>query len=100
MLQVPVAPVTMRGAARPRASPSTPGEGKIVNRQWSRAGARVASVVLLVAGAAGGIRLGEGRHQPTGRVDLSFQAQTDETQLMKARQNEHVAARAWQREAE
>jgi hypothetical protein len=92
---------------RARASPSTPGEGKIVNRQWSRAGARVASVVLLVAGAAGGIQLGEGRHQPTGRADLSFQAQTDEIQaqtdemqLLKARQNEHVAARAWQREAE
>jgi len=59
---------------------------------------RVASVVLLVAGAAGGLYLGEGRQaRPAGPVDLSFQVQTDEMQLMKARQNEHVAARAWQR---
>jgi len=72
-----------------------------VNRQWNRIGVRVASVVLLVAGAAGGVYLGEGRQvRPAGRVDLSFQVQTDEMQLMKARQNQHVAARAWQREAE
>jgi len=62
---------------------------------------RVASVVLLVAGAAGGLYLGEGRQaRPAGPVDLSFQVQTDEMQLLKARQNQHVAARAWQREAE
>ncbi|WP_030437025.1 transglycosylase SLT domain-containing protein [Actinoplanes subtropicus] len=72
-----------------------------MDRQWSRIGARVASVVLLVAGAAGGLYLGEGRPaRPSGPVDLSFQVQTDEMQLLKARQNEHVAARAWQREAE
>jgi len=72
-----------------------------VNRQWSRIGVRVASVVLLVAGAAGGLYLGEGRQaRPAGPVDLSFQVQTDEMQLLKARQNQHVAARAWQREAE
>jgi hypothetical protein len=72
-----------------------------VDRQWSRVGVRVASVVLLVAGAAGGLYLGEGRQtRPIGQVDLSAQAQIDEMQLLKARQNQHVAARAWQREAE
>ncbi|MFF5288708.1 transglycosylase SLT domain-containing protein [Paractinoplanes globisporus] len=72
-----------------------------MNRQWSRVGARVASVVLLVVGAAGGLYLGQGRKvEPLGATDVSLQVQTDEMQMLKARQNEHVAARAWQREAE
>ncbi|MFI5896497.1 transglycosylase SLT domain-containing protein [Actinoplanes sp. NPDC051513] len=75
-----------------------------MNRHWSRAGVRVAAVVLLVAGAAGGVQLGKGRHveplRASGASDLSLQAEADEMQLLKARQNAHVAARAWQREAE
>jgi hypothetical protein len=61
------------------------------------------AVVLLVAGAVGGVHLGKGRHveplRTSASVDL-MQAQADETLLLKARQNQHVAARAWQREAE
>ena len=72
-----------------------------MNRQWSRLGARVASVVLLVVGAAGGLALGQGREaEALGAADLSLQVQSDDMQLLKARQNQQVAARAWQREAE
>ncbi|WP_433380541.1 transglycosylase SLT domain-containing protein [Actinoplanes sp. CA-142083] len=64
---------------------------------------RVAAVVLLVVGAAAGYQLGKGRHveplRASASVDL-MQAEADEAQLLKARQNQHVAARAWQREAE
>ena len=76
-----------------------------MDRHWGRVGVRVAAVALLVAGAAGGVHLGQGRHVEPLRTSadatgFSVQAETDEIQLMKARQNEHVAARAWQREAE
>jgi hypothetical protein len=73
-----------------------------VGRLWSRVGVRVVSVGLLVAGAAGGIHLGQGRQvQVTAsQADLAVQAGVDDMQLLKARQNAHVAARAWQRQAE
>jgi hypothetical protein len=74
-----------------------------VNRHLG-VGVRVAAVVLLVAGAAGGVHLGKGRHVEPLRISseaaLAVQAEADETQLLKSRQNAHVAARAWQREAE
>ncbi|WP_433306588.1 lytic transglycosylase domain-containing protein [Actinoplanes sp. CA-030573] len=73
-----------------------------MSRHLSRVGVRVVSVGLLVAGAAGGIALGQGRPVPVpaGRADLAVLAEADDMQLLKARQNAHVAARAWQREAE
>jgi hypothetical protein len=60
------------------------------------------AVGLLAAGAAGGIALGQGRQVrlPVSDAQLAVQADTDDMQLLKARQNEHVAARAWQRQAE
>lgn len=73
-----------------------------MSRHLSRVGVRVVSVGLLMAGAAAGIALGQGRQVPVpaGRADLAVQAEADDMQLLKARQNAHVAARAWQREAE
>ncbi|MEU4220679.1 lytic transglycosylase domain-containing protein [Actinoplanes sp. NPDC026623] len=70
-----------------------------MSRLWCRVGVRAASVGLLVAGAAGGIYLGQDtRETPGGQVRVLTEA--DDMQLLKARQNAHVAARAWQRRAE
>jgi hypothetical protein len=70
-----------------------------VSRLWCRVGVRAASVGLLVAGAAGGIHLGQDTQEtPGGQVRVLTEA--DDMQLLKARQNAHVAARAWQRRAE
>lgn len=54
------------------------------------------SVGLLVLGAAGGIYLGQDGQGRQVRV----QAEADDLQLLKSRQNAHAAARAWQRQAE
>ncbi len=72
-----------------------------MNRLWSRVGVRVTSVSLLVAGAAGGIYLGQDREvqQQSANAGLVAQAAVDDTQLLKQRQAEHAAARAFQREA-
>jgi hypothetical protein len=73
-----------------------------VKRPWSRVGVRATSVGLLVLGVIGGVYLGQGRddqHRST-EAQLVVQADADEIQLLKSRQGEHVAARAWQREAE
>jgi len=72
-----------------------------VNRLWGRVGVRATSIALLVVGVLGGVYLGQGRdgHQIDG-AQLAIQAESDEEQLVTARQNQHAAARAWQREAE
>ncbi|GAA0507854.1 hypothetical protein Ade02nite_49790 [Paractinoplanes deccanensis] len=73
-----------------------------MNRLWSRVGVRVTSVSLLVAGAAGGVYLGQDREvqQASAEAQLVVQADVDDTLLLKQRQAEHAAARAWQRKAE
>jgi len=62
----------------------------------------VTSVGLLMAGAAGGIYLGQDREvqqQSTG-AQLVVQADVDDMQLLRQRQTEHAVTRAWQRQAE
>ncbi|MFI7597180.1 lytic transglycosylase domain-containing protein [Actinoplanes sp. NPDC049681] len=73
-----------------------------MNRLWSRVGIRVASVGLLVAGVIGGVYLGKDREvqAQSAQTQLVVQADTDEMQLLKERQNQHAAVRAYQREAE
>jgi hypothetical protein len=73
-----------------------------VNRLWSRVGVRVASIALLVLGIVGGVFLGQSRvtQQRSAEASLVLQADADELQLLKQRQSEHAAARAWQRQAE
>jgi hypothetical protein len=53
-------------------------------------------------GLIGGVYLGQDREVQTkgAQAQLVVQADADEMQLLKARQSEHAAARAWQREAE
>jgi len=59
-------------------------------------------VGLLVAGLAGGIYLGQDREvqQRSAEVQTVVQVDVDDMQLLKQRQSEHAAARAWQRQAE
>ena len=73
-----------------------------MNRLWSRVGVRATSVGLLVVGVIGGVYLGQDRDvQAQGaQAQLVVQADVDEMALLKSRQGEHAAARAWQREAE
>jgi hypothetical protein len=73
-----------------------------VNRLWSRVGVRVASVGLLVLGVVGGVYLGRGQEvqQQSAEAQLVVQTSSDEMQLLKRRQSEHAAARAYQRQAE
>jgi hypothetical protein len=73
-----------------------------VNRLWSRVGVRATSVGLLAAGLAGGIYLGQGREvqQRSAEAQAVVQVDVDDMQLLKQRQSEHAAARAWQRQAE
>ena len=71
-----------------------------MQRHWSRIGVRVASVALLVAGAALGFTALPGRPEPEQPVAAAVQADTADILLLKSRQNEHAAARAWQRQAE
>ncbi|WP_436519616.1 lytic transglycosylase domain-containing protein [Actinoplanes sp. HUAS TT8] len=55
---------------------------------------RVASVVVLLAGLAGGAYLGEQRPpQTSGKID-TVAAEAADMQLMKVRENQHAAARA------
>jgi hypothetical protein len=74
----------------------------LVDRLWSRVAVRATSVGLLVAGVVGGVYLGQDREvrQQGAEAQLVVQADADELQLLKSRQNQHAAARAWQREAE
>jgi hypothetical protein len=59
-------------------------------------------VGLLAAGLAGGIYLGQGREvqQRSAEAQVAVQVDVDDMQLLKQRQSEHAAARAWQRQAE
>jgi hypothetical protein len=79
-----------------------PTKGNFVNRLWSRVGVRVTSVSLLVAGAAGGVYLGQDREvdKPGAQAQLVVQADVDDSLLLKQRQSEHAAARAWRSQAE
>jgi hypothetical protein len=63
---------------------------------------RIVAAGLLVAGLAGGLELGRMRddRQAGASATLAVQADADDMQLLKARENAHAAARAWQREAE
>ncbi|WP_250027724.1 lytic transglycosylase domain-containing protein [Paractinoplanes maris] len=72
-----------------------------MNRLWSRVGVRVASVSLLLAGAATGIYLGQDQEvqQQSAEASVVAQVAVDNSQLLKQRQSEHAAARAFQREA-
>lgn len=73
-----------------------------MNRLWGRVGVRATSVGLLAAGVAGGVYLGHGKdvQQQAAQAQLVVQSDTTEMQLLKQRQNEHAAARAYQRQAE
>ena len=73
-----------------------------MNRLWSRVGVRATSVGLLLVGLAGGIYLGQGREvqQRSAEAQAVVQVEVDDMQLLKQRQSQHAAARAWQRQAE
>jgi hypothetical protein len=76
-----------------------------VKRLWSRVGIRAASVGLLVAGVIGGVYVGQDREvqaqsaQPPSQPQLVVQSDVQEMQLLKERQAQHAAARAYQRQA-
>ncbi|AEV83733.1 hypothetical protein ACWT_2708 [Actinoplanes sp. SE50] len=59
-----------------------------------RIGIRAASAALLLAGVTGGVYLGEHRPPPTSGTLDSVQAEANDMQLLKDRQNDHAAARA------
>jgi hypothetical protein len=90
----------LRAAGRAASLPPT--KGYFVNRLWSRVGVRATSVGLLAAGLAGGIYLGQDREvqQQSAEAQAVVQVDVDDMQLLKQRQSEHAAARAWQRQAE
>jgi hypothetical protein len=73
-----------------------------VDRLWSRVGARTLAVALLIGGIAGGVHLGQHRdeQQQGAQAQLAMDVDAADLQMLKARQNEHAAARAQQREAE
>ena len=74
-----------------------------MDRLWSRVGVRAASVGLLLTGLAGGVYLGQagpGQQHDASAAMYDAQEDVSEMQLLKQRQSEHSAARAWQREAE
>ncbi|GAA2886164.1 hypothetical protein Acy02nite_41960 [Actinoplanes cyaneus] len=73
-----------------------------MNRLWSRLGVRTASVGLLVAGLGGGVYLGQDRddQQQSNSAQFVMQANEEEVTLLKQRQNEHAAARAYRSSAE
>jgi len=59
-------------------------------------------MALLAAGLGGGVYLGQDREvqQQTAEAPVVVQVAVDDSQLLKQRQSEHAAARAWQRQAE
>jgi hypothetical protein len=73
-------------------------EGTFVKRLWSRVGVRVGAVGLLLAGLVGGVYLGQDRDADP--LPDAVQVDAADMQLLKQRQSEHAAARAWQRQAE
>ena len=96
-------PTAVRAAGRAASLPPT--KGYFVSRPWSRVGVRSASVGLLVAGLIGGVYLGKDRvvqaaPQQHSEASNVVQVDVDDMQLLKQRQAQHAAARAYQREAE
>jgi hypothetical protein len=73
-----------------------------LQRPLSTVCARLGSVGLLVAGVIGGVSLAQDRtgSRPGGEARLVVQAEADELQLLRSRQNQVAAARARHREAE
>jgi Transglycosylase SLT domain len=73
-----------------------------VDRLWSRVGVRTLAVALLIGGIAGGVHLGHNRDdlQQGAQAQLAMDTDAADMQLLKARQNDHAAARAQEREAE
>ncbi|GAA2572299.1 transglycosylase SLT domain-containing protein [Winogradskya consettensis] len=78
-----------------------------MTRQMSRYGIRAASVALLVAGTITGVYVGQNRQdqeelsQAASITNLDMaESYAADMQLLKQRQNEHAAARSWQRQAE
>ena len=63
---------------------------------------RTLAVALLIGGIAGGVHLGQHRDQQQqgAQAQLAMDVDAADMQMLKARQNEHAAARAQQREAE
>src|SRR3954468_12502651 len=95
-------PTAVKAAGRAASLPPT--KGYFVSRPWSRVGVRSASVGLLVAGLIGGVYLGKDRVVPApqqhSEASNVVQVDVDDMQLLKERQAQHAAARAYQREAE
>jgi hypothetical protein len=85
-----------------RAASLPPTKGYFVNRLWSRVGVRSASVGLLVLGVIGGVYLGQDRavQQRSAEAQLVVQSDNSDMQLLKQREGEHAAARAWRSQAE
>jgi hypothetical protein len=79
-----------------------PTKGIFVKRLLSRVGVRAASVTLLLAGLVGGVYLGQNQEleETSSASKIVFQAEADEIQLLKARQADHAAARAFRSGAE
>ncbi|MEU4421951.1 transglycosylase SLT domain-containing protein [Actinoplanes sp. NPDC024001] len=73
-----------------------------MKRLWSRLGVRAASVSLLLAGLVGGVYVGQTQdfQEQSAETALVVQANADEIQLLKARQADHAAARAYRSQAE
>jgi hypothetical protein len=73
-----------------------------VKRPWNTVGVRIVSVGLLVGGVVAGVQLTHDRvdRERGDASQLVMQANEDEMQLLRVRQNQVAAARAHQREAE
>ena len=73
-----------------------------MDRLWNRIGVRVASLGLLAGGLVGGVYLGQDQvgQARDGQADLVVQTEAEEMRLLKERQGQHAAARAYQRVAE
>jgi hypothetical protein len=78
-----------------------PYERTLVNRLWGRVSIRAASVGLLVLGVVGGVYVAKDREvqQPKQQAQLVFQATVDESSLLKERQSQHAADRAYRDQA-
>ncbi|WP_067510474.1 transglycosylase SLT domain-containing protein [Actinoplanes sp. TFC3] len=75
-----------------------------MDRLWSKIGVRATSVGLLVAGGVGGLYVGQAHDEPpqqpvSDATTLALRSDVDEMVLLRARQNQHAAARSLQREA-
>ena len=79
-----------------------PMKGFSAMRLWSRLGVRAASVGLLLTGLVGGVYLGQNREiqERSSSSPLMVQAEVDEMQMLKTRQAEHVATRAFRSQVE